>query len=187
MITVPACESCNNRKSTVDSYFRDALTCDIRVQDHPVAKSIISGPVLRSARRNSSSVMRVVKDAVPVPIILESGICGGFAYAADLDGEAIYDALSYIIRGLHYHIEKKALKRAERIRAQAVIGEQLDEVNEWWLEHGYYRRLTLGDGIFDCAYNRWPDGASWTIWFFEFYRSIHFYAITGTPPRNHPL
>jgi hypothetical protein len=59
MITVPACDQCNNKKSLDDDFLRDLITTDLYGSQSPIAQEILKGKVLRSVQRNSSELWRM--------------------------------------------------------------------------------------------------------------------------------
>lgn len=52
MVTVPACNACQKKKSDAEQYLRDVLVADIAATDHPVAHTLLTGKVSRAVKTN---------------------------------------------------------------------------------------------------------------------------------------
>jgi hypothetical protein len=105
MVTVPACESCNQKKALDDPYLRDLLVMDLQCADHPVATALRRGKVMRAARTNRSEVTKsILKLARPKPLYTNGGLYLGHYPSIRLDGDRMDEIFKTIVRGLYYRL-----------------------------------------------------------------------------------
>ena len=60
MITVPACSSCNETTSKLDSFLRDFLVCEEGAPPNRVADSFCTGPHQRAVARKQSELWKEI-------------------------------------------------------------------------------------------------------------------------------
>src|SRR5438105_792530 len=59
LVTVPACDDCNNLKSRSDDVLRDYLVMDINVCEHPLAQRLFQQKMLKSLSKGKSLLGRI--------------------------------------------------------------------------------------------------------------------------------
>src|SRR4051812_32449628 len=85
MLTVPACDSCNGRKSRHDDFLRDILVTDIAATESPVAQELFRVKVLSSHQQGKSLASRIaLTDSKPIPFLTREGECD-VAFASNFD------------------------------------------------------------------------------------------------------
>ncbi len=110
MITVPACDQCNNSKSGDDDYVRDMLVADYRTSNNPTAKALVMGHMTRSAIYGSSEIATAARlHSEVVEMTTESGIYVGNYHRVPLQPERIEKAFRTMLRGLYYYHFKQRL------------------------------------------------------------------------------
>jgi hypothetical protein len=103
LITVRACDSCNNTKSKDDDYLRDMLTIDIDCSNSPNAQMLLNSSVIRSVQRGRSAIGRAVGSAIQFrPRYTPSGLYLGTYPSIPLEGQRITHIFSKIVKGLYY-------------------------------------------------------------------------------------
>jgi hypothetical protein len=109
LISVFACEQCNNAKSLNDDYLRDFLVCDNYVSQNPIAQQVFHQKLLSSQRQGSSVIAReVIKKARLEPLYTKGGIYIGDYYSTPVDEKRILKIFEIVVRGLYYDAYKNA-------------------------------------------------------------------------------
>ncbi len=166
---VPACAECNNKKSKNDSYLRDMLVLDLYCSEHPVAKELMKGKVIRSVEKNLSEIGRAVKTRLSrSPLYTGAGLYLGDYPSIPIEGERVNELIRTMIRGLYYDQLGKRLPDdyVFDIRRQDQI--YVNEVYEIMNTLGANGPLTLGS-VFGCQYlfDAKDHGiSSWYLWFY---------------------
>lgn len=188
MITVKACEACNNTKGDYDDYLRDMLTMDHHGQEHDVARQIFDSKVLSSSRTNRSQLARQVnRDAKPIEIITRSGIFVETGYVTRIAEDQMNHVFSFIIRGLNYHMRQSVLDSDVEFKVRRVHDLQEAQVIHQ-KTFADVSPLTIGRDIFWCKSLVSEAEASLTTWLFVFYDRVAFHACSNpkgwTNPRD---
>jgi hypothetical protein len=188
LITVPACESCNNGASKDDEYFRSRLVLRADVAGEVNAQEAVQR-VLRSLRRPQGrgfqQAMR--KDITPVDLVTPSGILLGKAPAFRVDPR-LATVPDRIARGLLFHHTRQRLPPGYGIRAFPL--EQTEYASE-------QRRANLAafltpvtstapqqfGGVFTYWYSTVAEDPSASAWVMLFYGTALFVALTGPDQR----
>jgi hypothetical protein len=152
MVTVEVCEECNNEKSLNDAYLRDLLVMDDQCSEHRVARELMAGKVIRSAKSNRSEIaMSAITNSYLKPRFTSSGIYIGHYPSFPIDGERLNQTFRTMIRGLYYRLRKIRLpddyifqiRRVDPLHAQ----EAFDEMKKSGANGPY----VLGD-VFGCMF-----------------------------------
>ncbi|HDY66199.1 MAG TPA: hypothetical protein ENH85_00255 [Candidatus Scalindua sp.] len=135
LITIPACDQCNNKRSGLDEKFKVFIGINAghgsegeRLFRDQTTKTLEHN---RKLRRQIASTMREVEVKTPVGLIL------GTTSAVLLDSNAYDTVIDRIIRGLHFH------------HTGHILGDNV-YINVHW-----YRKLTKK--IYEMT-NGWPTG-----------------------------
>ena len=104
LITVPACDDCNNLKSKNNDYLRDYVTIDIYGNQNPIAQDIFKDKVMKSFRSDQSLLLReFIKKGRVAPYYSNGGIYLGDLPSVSLDTERIEKIFFTIAQGLFYN------------------------------------------------------------------------------------
>ncbi|MFO0890950.1 MAG: HNH endonuclease signature motif containing protein [Isosphaeraceae bacterium] len=110
MITVPACLSCNEAKSKLDSFLRDFLVCEEGAPPHRVADSLRTGPYQRAVRRKQSALWKEIDAGnFEKTSVHFNGIDLGTVLQIPFGKGPLKNSITYIVRGLHYKLLNKRL------------------------------------------------------------------------------
>ena len=180
LITVPACEPCNNRKSQDDDYLRDLLTCDIFGSESPVAKQVFE-KVLTSDRRGSSTIVKTAREKMRFePLHTRGGIYLGDFPTFPIDGERFNKIMETLVRGLYYDARRQRfpdgytfeLRRYQPWDIESVLGE--------YQRHNPNGPRIVGN-VFGCIFlsaKEDPFSSLWLLWFYE----RVFFSVSATNP-----
>ena len=186
LITVPACDSCNGKKSEDDDFLRDFLAVDFQGSQSPVAQRLFTGEVQRSLSRNSSHLLRSVLPKLRIePLYTDAGIYLGDLPQAPFDGDRLNRLLGMIVRGLYFDARRVRLSgeyRVEVRRAEPWAYKQVMDVFRQLHPNG---PRALGN-VFSCIYVAATEDLFTTMWALWFYERVLFTAITEPPAAEAP-
>ena len=129
MITVPACEACNQKYAHHEDYLRDILTSDFRTAIHSAAKEVLDGPVRRSAKSNKSDFARALAASKgKASAYTNSGIYLGEYPAVLLDKSRVDLVFDKIIRGLYYYDFGKSLPDNYQVKTFHTTDQQIMKI-----------------------------------------------------------
>jgi len=182
MITVPACQPCNDAKAACDGYFRDLCIVDLFYDPGDGVTRDVYDAVLRADRRGRSLVGRAARaHARQEPLYTRRGISLGRHSTLPVDEWRVTTLLSMIVRGLYYTCS------GTRLRDDVVIEIlRLDSltINEFLADLAQYTPmgpLGIGTKVFSFMVLHGQEDASVTYWVLRFYGGI-FYSVATTPP-----
>lgn len=181
VVVVPACEACNRDKSKDDTYLRDALVMDYQGSESPIARRLFDTKVKRSAKRNSSDVVRAAMTRARfIPHISPGGLYLGEVPSFDLDPIRMERIFSYIVRGLYFKVVRRPLPVECTIRVYRVSAKDAEEifhVIKGMNGNGLYR---IGQGVFECAFMYATEVPQISMWLLAFYQRVFF--VVDTEP-----
>ena len=73
LVTVPACNECNQRKGEDDDYLRDYLATDFAGSGSSIADTLLRGKIRRSVARNQSELIREIAPSLRLQSLHTSG------------------------------------------------------------------------------------------------------------------
>lgn len=183
-----ACKTCNNTKKNLDdSFLRDMLVADIATYDHPVARDLFKGPMMRVANAKGhvhSPIAQMVRNnqGRQMHWMSTGGIYLGEVFRPDIPQERIWRIFSTIVRGLYLAYTDTALPDGVRISLD--LRRDMDAVSEeaqGLLDSGGVHNL-VGDGsVFQCVYGVVPDRPDVSLWFLIFYEHLAVVVMTEHP------
>jgi hypothetical protein len=181
VVVVPACEACNRDKSKDDTYLRDALVMDYQGSESSIARTLFDTKVKRSAKRNSSDVVRAAMTRARfIPHITPGGLYLGQVPSFELDPSRMERIFSYIVRGLYSKVVRARLPAECAITVNRVSAKEADEIFhiiKGMDGNGLYR---IGQGVFECAFMYATEEPQISFWLLAFYQRVFF--IVGTEP-----
>lgn len=183
LITVPACDRCNNAASLDDEYFRLAITTGIDPAKFPNEFDLsleaihkLSDPQKRGLAKTMLS--NFSKRPLPTP----AGLYLGEAGALSIDAARIRRVVSRVVRGLFFHHLGKRLSSTHTI---SVLSDWLSpdlpdkellaevQVVPDFLNSAEAREI--GSGVFCYRYRileEEPDGSIWWLCFYDHHRFL---------------
>ena len=178
LITVPACEACDNEKSLNDDFLRDMLVMDVQSSEHPLLQADLRNKMYRAVQRNLSALGRlVVAESKDRALYTRGGIYLGSYPAVTIEETRVSRIFSMIVRGLYYKARKQRLPDDCVFKARRLP--PLEEVNIWQhlAQLGCQYPYRLGD-VFLCAFVTVEEDPAMTIWLLGFYNSAFFTVLT---------
>lgn len=175
-IYIYACEECNcKEKSLDDDFLRDLLTSDIYGNQHPIAKEIFQTKVLRSVKRGSSLVSRIMlEQGKPESFYSHGGIYLGQAPSAPLDQERAIRILSIIVRGLYFNARSLRIPKDYKFTVMRYHPREFMEMYRIFHERLHlHGPRTVGE-IFLASYAAAQEDPLSTLWLLSFYDNVCF-------------
>lgn len=170
LITVPACDKCNNDKSLDDDYLRDMLTCDIFGNQSSTAQKIFYEKVIKSVNRKSSVIGNTaISNARLEPFYTNQGLYLGEYPSFSIDGERVKNMFSLLIRGLYYDARKERFPDGYVFEILRYYPWDFKDIWEAFSKLNLNGPRALGD-VFSCVFasaQEDPFTTSWLILFYE--------------------
>ena len=154
MITVKACYNCNTKKkSEDDSLLRDFLCIDAWGNNHPMARQLFEGKVMRSIGYHKSELgsLLAAKGRLK-PFYTPHGVYLGQAVQCEIPEKRIEQIISTIVRGLYFYERKQRLPDDCQFRvARHIFSWEFDNIREVMRGLHMHGPLVLGD-VFSGTY-----------------------------------
>jgi hypothetical protein len=181
MVTVPACDDCNGRKSRHDDFLRDLLVTDFAGSQSPIAQQIFAAKTIRSHQQGKSLLGRIVMSdsMVELPIGDQAGE-DDIAAIGTFDSERATEMFSFIVRGLYFSFRSVLLPQDCNFQVGRLFKGDLAKWVHLFNELGAFGPHRLGDGVFSCVYNYGDTSKAVTFWLLEFYDRVQ-YSVLTTP------
>lgn len=170
LITVPACEECNNRSSPNDEEFRVSLSL-LAGSESPETRALWKEGALRTLRRNRKLHREVLRRFVKVDVKSPGGIYLHTADAVMVPKKGIHSVLQRTIRGLYFHHFGECL--GERARCDVKQYEDPAQIDDELLR--LIRGLqthSIANGLFRYRYDRAGDEPLASIWLMMFHNQV---------------
>ena len=164
LITVPACESCNNQFSNLDEEFASFLS--IRVGSDSSVTQRLHEKNKRIIRHNKRLRRAIIDRSTKVWLIDEGNFIKE-AYQFKWDGKGHDQMVCRLIRGLFYHVFRRPLPLTSTIKGAWSKPFHDKGLLEIW-NGGAGENIGDG-GQFRYRYNHTLDAPDTTIWMMTFY------------------
>jgi len=158
LITVPACDKCNNEGSKYDSEFRVVVSMNAGI-DSPRTDYFWRGYALRTLARNNRLKTHVFDSGRRVNLTSPSGIILGEAFAVPYSVRKHSAVINRVVRGLYYHHFGQVLGRRASVQSkpfQSMPAEFAEMVKKWpWGRVGgefFYRFGRAADSPFSSVW-----------------------------------
>ncbi|RYZ82676.1 MAG: hypothetical protein EOP06_21285 [Proteobacteria bacterium] len=175
MITVPACEDCNNAKSRDDDFLRDILTSDIYGSQSMEAQKVFKSKVLSSVNQNSSDFARlIIAQGRVEPFYSHGGIQLDSLPTAPLDTARIDRIFSTLIRGLYYDARKLYIPKGYNFNVMRYHPREFQQVYDELSATLKMRNPRILGNIFGATYTCAEEDPLTTIWLLWFYNNVCF-------------
>lgn len=183
LITVPACEKCNNLFSKEDQYFqRNTL----------IREDVVENPLFKNLAKKEYEVLLRNQDILSQSIISKvslndryskNGIYLGKAPAYDVDHERLFKYYIRIIRALYYFYSKKLIPASctfSIIDANNLKGVDSEVLNVF---SGIYQGLknidfqSRSNNVLQYKYKFYNENMIHSIWSLVFFERLHYLGI----------
>jgi hypothetical protein len=172
LITVPACDRCNNGASEDDEVFRNELSIMAGSFGESAKAAERLRPAMRGIRRNRATLRRMVLGAKPVERYSMRGIYLGLGYAVPLVPGVQERVIKRIVRGLYWHHFRSRLATDTHIEIVFI-----DKRKPHWeyalsaLRPLNLRHVLIGDGeTFQYLYGQANDDSAFSVWLLIFFK-----------------
>jgi len=170
LVTVPCCSTCNRNLSKHDEYFRFAVTAGIDSAKFPneSADSVraVNNLIRPASRRFARQLLSSYEGNPP---------------RLKLDRDRIDIVLHRIARGLFYHYTGARLPETVSFESRLLPSRNIPAFGRERITHLEGRLNTIGDGIFQHAFEPWADADPFgTLWLMRFYDSRTFFCATAS-------
>lgn len=163
LITVPACDNCNNKRSGLDEEFKVAI--GLQAGHGEQGERLFYDQTSRTLSHNRRLMRELASAMQEVKIHTPEGLMVGTASAVPLRSESYDTIINRIIRGLHWH------------HTGHILGDRVDIKINW------YRNLTrkiyemtnnwttgvVGDGQFIYKYAVFDEVPMASVWVLQFF------------------
>lgn len=104
LITVPACEPCNQSFGLDDDYFRIAVLAGADPERHPIAARLWSDKVVRGTLQRSPALKSIILQSLRrLDVTTPAGIYLGTAPTIRLNRQRVDRVVRRIVTALHWH------------------------------------------------------------------------------------
>lgn len=185
LITVPACNLCNEKFSKDDTYFRDMLILRQDLDKNPHINKLIDTVIRSFKRSESDAYFRYVYSKIDKhDARTRSGIYVGEQPTIEIELNRINNVINRIVKGLHFY--EKGIRLSPDYDVSTFSKEYIDNLNfdqsKTFLKHFIsptfeIKPKPIGHGIFKykCANSNNPNCC---IWILVFYDKVFFVSVT---------
>jgi hypothetical protein len=176
-IIVPTCVECNSgrgdgvdRKMSMDEeYMRQVLGAMQGVEDHPVGRKLVEGPVRRCFDHSPALAVKFLKTTSRVWARNQQGILSP-ALTWVPEWHRIERVLRKIVKGLFFHFMKRRLLSDSVIKVKAQLNQELQYlILKTVMDLSHIGPLELGNGAVIIVGGRAAAEADDTVWLLHFY------------------
>jgi hypothetical protein len=178
MVTVPACNGCNQRYASDEDYFRTVLVAMAGQGSHPEVDALLTGKVRRGLAQSPRLRAEITRGFGRRPTFTSSGLFAGWGFGFEVNLPRLQRCVEKTVRGLFFRKSGRPL--APGYTATVFPG------NGFWEDEGFQNVLAdmegwagLGDDVFQCRCVRDGVDPDVTAWLLVYYKTLAFFAWTG--------
>lgn len=172
LITVPACEKCNNGAKLDDEYFRIVVSAG--VQDNLEGQRVWREGAIRTLRRSEKLQKNLLSNTKAVEIITPAGVIIGAGHAFKAENNRIKRVVVRIVRGLLWHHYRV------KTDPQTIFDLYVDADVTPIIETLQLTRISsIGGTTFQYRHSTATDDPGSSIWWLRFYQHRHFVVIVS--------
>jgi hypothetical protein len=186
LITVPACDRCNNGASDDDEVFRNELSIMAGSFGESAKAAERLQPTMRGIRRNKATLARMVPSAQLVERYAQSGLYLGHGYAVPLVPGLQQRVITRYVRALYWHHFQTRLGSDAQITLVFI-----DKRKPHWQKELYRLQslglchVVIGDGeTFQYLYGRAYDDPAFSVWLLIFFKGTTEQIVLAHTRRN---
>lgn len=178
LITVPACQSCNQDPGKDEEFFLATFMFS-EAGVSPAGKRLWDEKLHRMYEKNLGLKKRIASSLHDIDLFTPSGLYIGRRLAVEQDEVRFARVVSKIVRGLYYHEYQEPIPASTEIICHLLQNSsEVSEVAKFASQlHFGARRWP---GIFEYRFNRVAERPENSIWLMRFYEYAVFWAITGS-------
>jgi hypothetical protein len=175
LITVPACNECNNRASPNDEEFKVGISIMAGIET-PATLELWKAGAMRTLAHNRRLHREVLQRFVKVEVRSEGGIYLGTEQAVLVPKKPVHAVLVRTIRGLYYHHFGECLGARARCDVQRFERGPADsELSKMVLR---FPLVSVANGAFRYRYARAEEAPLSSLWFMSFFGSVPAFGYT---------
>lgn len=171
LITVPACDKCNNSYKKDDEYFRIYASADISRNEQ--GDKLWYEKVMGSTFSRSPKLRKNIVSSISEDVRISKGAVLR-RKKLNLDASRINNVLVRIVKGLYWHHYKKCLP--SNISFEVYQNPPIDDKSKSILLRT--RLCTIGNEEFKYRYRRCDDDNFTSVWGLSFFMGAHFLVFT---------
>jgi hypothetical protein len=172
LITVPACENCNNSARLDDEYFRIVVSAG--VENNLEGQRVWREGVIRTLRRSEKLRQHLLSNTRAVEIVTPAGVIVGTGHAFKAENDRIKRVVIRVVRGLLWHHYRVKTDLATVF--DLYVDKDVTLINETL----QLKRLSsIGGTAFQYRHSIAIDDPSSSLWWLSFYQNRHFVVIAS--------
>jgi len=176
-LTVWVHKACNASYSEDDEYFRTVLIAKAGSQEHPEARKVLEGPLIRVMEKLPTVFMKHINKVSEVEVRSPSGLFLGTSLGFALDVPRFIRVLKKIVMGLYFSKLEKSVP-SDTFVSLAWATQFSFEVMAPILP--FMSPLEdFGDDVFTYCWYCLPSDGRRTFWALSFYERFTFFAFTA--------
>lgn len=180
MITVPACQACQQIKSLGDRDLRNFMLMDIGGSQHPDAEDMTAKMLRHTNVRFRNWIQKQIANAEEIDLVTEDGLIVGKASSFEFDMQRIEVAQAMTVRGLYFRETGSALPPDCPIHVQHVPWYAAPKFVSNMNRVAPTRFQTRGNNVASWGYNKIADGDDYdTAWQVFYNNWVVFLTTTG--------
>jgi hypothetical protein len=181
LVKVPACKTCNNEgKSLDDSFLRDILALNKSILMHPDGSFILDS-YLRSAKKGTSVVDRIVRKYGEIARDAKTGLYLPNRISVAFNRDRITRIFKWMARGLYFHEHGQILADDYRYGCARISRTEAEKKEKVIADLGFEPRWSVGSRGQFRYFHIWFEDWNVTFWQMVFYET-EFFLVGSTPP-----
>lgn len=161
VITVPACNTHNNKRSGLDERFREFVL--LSAPNTTPAAQAVWQPTLRGLNRNLARKAELISTAFPIP--------GTDLVGALYDAGVFHEMIESVTRGLFWHEYRMRLPMESRIETVRLPPDAMGSIP-------LSNRRSIAGGQFVYTFDRIATDPTVSAWTFVFHQKLFAWALT---------
>lgn len=172
LLTVPACEECNNSAKLDDEYFR--IVVSVGVENNLEGQRAWREGVIRTLRRSEKLLQHLLGSTKSVDIVTPAGVIVGTGHAFKAENDRIKRVVIRVVRGLLWHHYR--VKTDPGTVFDLYVDKDVTPIKETL-------QLTsissIGGTAFQYRHGIAIDDPGSSLWWLSFYQNRHFVVIVS--------
>jgi len=173
LITVPACQRCNESSKLDDEYFRWFVAT--ASAEHPEAQRLVEEKVIPRFRERPALLHSVMKHTRMVDVYSEGGIYLGTQPGFEFDRPRVQRIVDKIVRGLYVHEKDRRLGEGYLVKDFVLNPSLSDETRS---NVASMQLREIGGDIFGYRFQQCSEDDHVTMWFLMFYEQCLIMSMT---------
>ncbi len=181
MVTVPACEACQKRKSLGDRDLRNFILMDVGGSEHPDAEEMTKKMLKSVNVRLRLWIQKQLTTAETIDLVTDDGIVVGSVLANDFNTDPMLLSQEMTVRGLYFHEKGMMLPPLCPFYVQHVPWHAAPKVIADMTAMAPTLFKSRGNNVAAWGFHQIDDGDSLSTSWLVFYNNwILFWIVTGS-------